>query len=333
MATIALYANKINQMSGLISNFKQAVSEYKSELFSLQTKTLTVNRSVCNLDYVLSSIQSSSQIQEHIIIVLDDLNDNCEDYISQVCCIDDNVADVINQSKDDFYDEYCYLKPECEKSCWEKFCEQLDSVGDWLKKHWKEILIGLACIVIGALLTFLTGGAFLAALAVGLKAAAIAALISGGISAGISIIISIIDGDGFATTLGKTVKAFFDGAASGFMWGGIFAGGSQAISGIMRLSSKLGVTSKILGKFKLWSPNSLTNPNSGGTLFKIGKTFRIDFEAGKQLFHTHITKKMFEKLPAFLKGMKWLFDPSKNDVHVRLTSLLGGIFGAIFKKK
>ena len=30
--------------------------------------------------------------------------------------IDGDVADVINNSKDDFYDKYEYLKPECEKS-------------------------------------------------------------------------------------------------------------------------------------------------------------------------------------------------------------------------
>ena len=34
--------------------------------------------------------------------------------------IDGDVADVINNSKDDFYDKYEYLKPECEKSWLEK---------------------------------------------------------------------------------------------------------------------------------------------------------------------------------------------------------------------
>lgn len=30
--------------------------------------------------------------------------------------IDGDVADAINKSKNDFYDKYEYLKPECEKS-------------------------------------------------------------------------------------------------------------------------------------------------------------------------------------------------------------------------
>ena len=49
---------------------------------------------------------------------------NYEEFVSDVKNIDDDVADVINERKNDFYDEYYYLKPECEKSGWEKFTEQ-----------------------------------------------------------------------------------------------------------------------------------------------------------------------------------------------------------------
>lgn len=81
-----------------------------------------------------------------------------------------------------------------------------------------------------------------------------------------------------------------------------------------------------------WSPNGLNNPNSGGTLFKIWKTFRIDFEAGKQLFHTHITYNLYNSMPKFMRSMKRIFDPAKRDVHVRLTSILGGVIGVTQKE-
>ena len=42
--------------------------------------------------------------------------------------IDGDVADVINNSKDDFYDKYEYLKPECEKSWLEKAKEWIQLV-------------------------------------------------------------------------------------------------------------------------------------------------------------------------------------------------------------
>ena len=39
-------------------------------------------------------------------------------------------------------------------------------VGEWCKNHWKELVIGAICIVIGAVLTVLTGGSFLAVLGI-----------------------------------------------------------------------------------------------------------------------------------------------------------------------
>ena len=59
----------------------------------------------------------------------------------------------------------------------------------------------------------------------------------------------------------------------------------------------------------------------------------IALRAGKQLFHTHITKELFNSLPKVMQNIKWLFDPAKRDVHVRLTELLGGIWGASQRKK
>jgi hypothetical protein len=330
MSTIALYAGKINQMPWLISDVKKSVGEYKSELFSLKNKALSVNRSVCNLDEVISSIQTSTQTQEEKIAALESLSQHSETFISDVVRIDGDVADIINKNKDDFYNDYYYLKPDCEKGWLELI---VDKACDWCSKHWKEILIGLAAIVIGAILTFLTGGAFLPALLAGLKAAIVAGLISGGICAGISITVSIVNGESFETTIMKAFDAFGDGFASGFMTGGLFAGGSQALSAVMNVSAKMGASATVAGKFKFWSPNSLDNPNLGGTLFKIGKTLRFDVEAGKQLFHTHLTKNIFEQLPKFLQSAKWLFEPSKRDVHMKLTELLGGLIGASVQKK
>ena len=55
-------------------------------------------------------------------------------------------------------------------------------------------------------------------------------------------------------------------------------------------------------------------------------------EAGKQLFHTHITYNLYNSMPNFMKSTKWIFDPAKRDVHVRLTSILGGVIGVTQKE-
>ena len=42
MATITLYAGKVNQMSRLINHAKKAIKEYKSDLKSLKSKVLSI---------------------------------------------------------------------------------------------------------------------------------------------------------------------------------------------------------------------------------------------------------------------------------------------------
>jgi len=99
MATIALYGNKINQMPGIIKEVKKTVTDYKSELSALKTKSLSINKSVCDVDDVINSIQTSTQTQEEKIDSLNEFNQNCENFVSDVVRIDGEVADLINQRK------------------------------------------------------------------------------------------------------------------------------------------------------------------------------------------------------------------------------------------
>ena len=100
MATIALYADKMNQMSSLLKDAKKSVSDYQSELFSLKSRTLNINRSVCDLDDVISSVQASTQLQEQKMDSLETLSRNVENFIADVVRIDDDAAEAINQSKE-----------------------------------------------------------------------------------------------------------------------------------------------------------------------------------------------------------------------------------------
>jgi hypothetical protein len=147
MPTIALYANNVSQLPGLIGDVKNSVNNYITELSSLKNKALNVNKSVCNIDDVIISIQSSTQTQEQKINALDKFQQNCENYIADAVRIDSDVADTVNKNKDDFYADYYYLKPDCEKSVWEKFCDGLASANEWCKENWESI-VNLICAVV-----------------------------------------------------------------------------------------------------------------------------------------------------------------------------------------
>ena len=185
MATITLYASKINQMPSLINDAKKAVKDYKSNLNSLKSKVLKIDSSICNVDDVISSIKSSSQTQEDKIDALDTLKKDVNEFVSEVVRIDSEAANAINKSKDDFYDKYEYLKPDIEKSWLE---EKVDNACEWCKEHWKEILITVT-IVIGAVLAIVavvaSGGlALVPILTTGLTAL--------GVSAGTALTIATI---------------------------------------------------------------------------------------------------------------------------------------------
>ena len=172
--------------------------------------------------------------------------------IADTGSVDMKASSKIRERKDAFYDRYYYLKPECEKNKREKVKDALKkgwdglcsignaiktlaiNVAEWVKGHWKELLIGLAFIVVGALITVFTGGAatgfwaaFGVALLKGLAAATISAAIGGTISAGCTYYQYRKAGFSHATAMKNAKNAFGDGAANGFMTGGIgFAAGA-----------------------------------------------------------------------------------------------------------
>ena len=148
MATITLYSGKINQMPSLINEAKKSVKDYKTELNQLKSKVMKIDSSICNVDNLINSIKTSTETQEDKIESLDKLKDKVNDFISDVVRIDGDAAEAINKSKDDFYDEYYYLKPECEKSGWEKFKDGCKKVGEWCKEHWKEIVAVIVSVLV-----------------------------------------------------------------------------------------------------------------------------------------------------------------------------------------
>ena len=210
MATITLYSGKINQMSSLINKAKTSVKSYKSDLKSLKSKVLSIDESICDVDDVISSIKSSTKTQEDKIETLENLKQDINDFISDVVRIDGDAAEAINKSKDDFYNKYEYLTPECEKSGWEKFKDGCKKVGEWCKEHWKEIL-AIAVVITGVVLCFVPGLNWLGS---GILIGSLKGALSGGLIGGLS---SWASGGSFW-------EGFKDGVVTGAIFGGVFGG-------------------------------------------------------------------------------------------------------------
>ncbi len=211
LSTITLYANKVNKMPDLIKTAKSSVKSLKSELSALRSSARGIDSSVCDLEAVIGSIKSSSDTQEEKIEKLEELRDEIEEFIDDVVEIDEDAAEAINQSKEDFYDTYDYLKPDCEKSTWEKFKDTLKDIGEWCKEHWEEIkvvLFVLECIVAIVLICIPGTQALGMAIGVGIIKGFLTGAVIGGLSAW--------------ANGGSILEGAFKGAVSGGLIGGVF---------------------------------------------------------------------------------------------------------------
>lgn len=175
---------------------------------------------------------------------------------------------------------------------------------------WGKLLIGIGVVLVGAVVTALTAGTgagFMAAFGAALLTSAKAVAISTAISAGIGLAVGGI-------TTGTWEGAFngmLDGTVDGFMWGGVFAGGAQVLSGVFKGVATIANNAGKLQTLKqslIFSPDRLKGAKEiagilkkgqkfydyGGTLVSFGKFAHIDVST-KALLHLAVFK--FKHIP------------------------------------
>lgn len=155
MPTITLSAGKVNQMSGLLSGAKKSVQDYVAGLKSLEARILTIDGDACNVEEVIRSIRSSTQVQEAKAEALGALEESVDEFAAEVVRIDRAVADIINRGKEDFYEEHPYLKPDCEKNGWERIKDGCKKACEWCRECWKEMCLAFLSVrVLASLVAF-----------------------------------------------------------------------------------------------------------------------------------------------------------------------------------
>ena len=179
------------------------------------------------------------------------------------------------------------------------YCEnnpimRTDETGNDWRLLAAKLAIGTLAIAIGVGFTAATGGLALPALVAGIKAACVAGAISAGMSATSTAVKSASAGNDLSTVVNDSLNSAANGFADGFMAGGIMAGASQVASAGFKIAADLGVATGRnggvkLGNIKILSPDAPFHKNNGGTLFKIGKSFRIDV-GSNTLLHMHIPR-------------------------------------------
>ena len=218
MATITLYKDKLNGVGGLIDNIVKSSNNLETQLGTLKSTLQGVNSSTYDLQDTVNSISSSSKTEKEKVSDLKKLNKQVTKFITTTVNRDNSVRDEINKSKKDFYSQYSYLKPECEKNVIEKIVDKVEQAAEWCAKHWKLIATAVIVVVAIALIATGVGAGIGGPLLVGACWGAITGAVIGGVAGGLE---SMCQGGSF---LDGFENGAFSGAVGGAIGGAAFAG-------------------------------------------------------------------------------------------------------------
>jgi len=177
-----------------------------------------------------------------------------------------------------------------------------NGVGDWFEEHWEEVLIGTAFVVGGALVSALTcgvGTTFWAAFGSAMLSSAIQVGASVAVGVGVNGIVNLSNSNDFFDNVGDVI-------ASSYMWGGIFSGGSQMLSGGFRfLRAKTGYLGVNTNGFGFLSPDKLRYDQAGMTIFRLGsrKGVKLALDFGRYGIHAHLFSNLHTPMIPIFVGL------------------------------
>lgn len=232
MSTIVLYKDRLNGINTYINDVTNSCDSLSTQLNSLKSILQGVSSNSCNLQDTVNNISSSTKTEKDKIKDLKKLNKKIGEFISVTVKKDNSVKEQIEETKEEFYTKYSYLKPECEKNGLEEVCDGLKSAVRWLVDNIKEILVvGLAVLAVVAVVA-------LAIATFGLGAVAIATVVGAAAGLASQLITDIVSG--FVTGNFKVSSPLnYISSAVGGAIGGIIMLPTGGVAGVSVFASKV----------------------------------------------------------------------------------------------
>lgn len=192
MATITLRKSKFDGIQSVLDKLKASFDDYDASLRELRSTAEGVDSSTCNLADAIDEIASSSEDESEKVEKIQQLNQKIEEFVNTAIRKEQAAKEKIVEKKNDFYKKYTNLKPDPEKSFWERAGDVFCAIGSWIVEH---IDIVIAAIII------------LAAIVVCIVCPAAIIAIIGVIVCAMSAIMGIADLVCMALTGGKDIAA------------------------------------------------------------------------------------------------------------------------------
>ena len=130
MATITLFSGRLNQFPTSVDTLKRSTGLLADGIDDLRLSAFGIDSSICDLDDVIAELRVSTNLQDSLWDLWDDVKEKAEEFIEEVQEIDEEVSEMIATAEEDFYSLYEYLRPEAES--W------FDQLGDLLGDLWQS---------------------------------------------------------------------------------------------------------------------------------------------------------------------------------------------------
>lgn len=135
MATIALYAGRINRMPGLIKELRAEVKDFSSGLSQLQAAIMQVDSSVCDLGDTFGGLAACIASQVRALFALTLLQIENESYFNGTAIIDREVALALGKPRPDLNRRFLY------ENTWESHMQapmglHTQSASEWCQSRW-----------------------------------------------------------------------------------------------------------------------------------------------------------------------------------------------------
>ena len=229
-------SSSVSLLRSRIKTLKSDINDTISQLKRINNGLSNINGPVNNnILSATNGINARIHSEEQKKNAISEIDRMIKTFVDNAVAIDKSIAQKIKQNEHAFYNKYPWHKPSIlpRKKSWEnpfeygraflryignKLKDAWTGIVSFVKEHAVELIIGTVFVAIAILLTFLSGGTFLAAVFAVFKSVGISMLVNSAISSSIALI-----------TGGDVKKAFFDGLASGYMFGAIFASLSAGV--------------------------------------------------------------------------------------------------------
>jgi len=173
---ITLKKSKFDSFSDVFDRLLSKLNVYDSTVQDLRNTVAGVgceenNQVSSDLSDAIDAIVDSEESKEDKKKKINDLKDKLETFVNDAVQHERAAADKIREKKKDFYKNYSYLEPDCEKDFWNRAADFGKKIGRWVADHLDVITAALIVLAAIVIVVFFPGACAILAIIVGVLSA------------------------------------------------------------------------------------------------------------------------------------------------------------------